>query len=113
MKLVVITSLNIGLVSYFYTYCFMKYISNFISIETQIFAIMFFSILVFIDNFTLLYDLQNIKPINNPEHIRIIGSQVIELQKNKMIIDKLTKLNEQQMIKHHNKKFLDRDFNKI
>ena len=97
MKLVVITSLNIGLISYFYAYCFMKYISNFISIETQIFSIMFFSILVFIDNFTLLYELQNIKPINNQEHIRIIGSQAIELQKHKMIIYKLTKLNEQQL----------------
>ena len=73
---------------------------------------MFFSILVFIDNFSLLYDLQNIKPIKNQEHIRIIGSQAIELQKNKMIVYKLTKLNEQQIIKHHNKKFLDRDFNK-
>ena len=72
MKLVVITSLNIGLVSYFYTYCFMKYISDFIYVETQIFAIMFFSILVFIDHFTLLYDLQNIKPINHPESIFVL-----------------------------------------
>ena len=29
-----------------------------------------------------------------------------------MIIYKLTKLNEQQIIKHHNKKYLNRDFNK-
>ena len=80
----------------------MKYISNCISIETQKFIIMFFLILVFIDNFSLLYGLQNIKPINNQEHIRIIGSQAIELQKNKMIIYKLSKLNEKQIIKNNN-----------
>ena len=74
-----------------------------------------FSILAFIDNLGLAYDLNNIKPVSNPEHISIIGNQAIELQKNKMIIYKLTKLNEQSIIKHPNKlklcnKFFNRSF---
>ena len=93
----------------------MKYISFFISIETQTYILIFFSIITFIDNLGLAYDLNNIKPVNNPEHISIIGNQVIEIQKNKMIIYKLTKLNEQPIIKHPNKiklcnKFFNRSF---
>jgi len=65
---------------------------------------MFFSILVFFDNFSLVYDLQNIKQIDNQEHIRIIGYRAIEIQKNKKIIYKLSKINKNQIIKPHNKK---------
>ena len=52
----------IGLLSNF-SYYISKNILNFISIETQISNMMFFTILVFIDNLSLVYDLQNIKPI--------------------------------------------------
>ena len=87
----------------------MKYISFFISIETQTYILIFFSILAFIDNLGLAYDLNNIKP----EHISIIGNQATELQKNKMIIYILTKLNEQPILKHPNKiKLCHRNFNR-
>ena len=59
-----------------------------------------------------MYDLNNIKPVGNPEHITIIGHQAIELQKYKMIIYKLTKINEQPIIKHSNKfQLSNRNFN--
>ena len=91
----------------------MKYISFFISIETQTYILIFFSIITFIDNLGLAYDLNNIKPFNNPEDISIIENQAIEIQKNKMIIYKLTKLNEQPILKHPNKiKLCDRHFNR-
>ena len=76
----------------------MKYTLYFISIEIQIFIWTFFSIIVFMENLSFVYDLNNIKLINNPEHIRLIGSQAIEIQKNKIIIYRLTKLNEKQII---------------
>ena len=73
---------------------------------------MYFSILVFIDNLSLIYDLQNKKPIINYEHIKIIGVQALEIQKNKTIIYKLSKINDNQIIKPHNKKLYNRNFNK-
>ena len=66
---------------------------------------MFFSIIVFIENLSLVNDLNNVKPINNPEHIRLIGSQAIEIQKNKIIIFWLTKLNEKQIIIPYRKNY--------
>ena len=113
MRLILFTLSTIGTLSYIYTYWLMKYISFFISIETQTYILIFFSILAFIDNLGLAYDLNNIKPVNNQEHISIIGNQAIELQKNKMIIYKLTKLNEQSILKHPNKiKLCHRNFNR-
>jgi len=113
MRLILFTLSTIGTLSYIYTYWLMKYISFFISIETQTYILIFFSIITFIDNLGLAYDLNNIKPVNNPEHISIIGNQAIELQKNKMIIYKLTKINEQPILKHPNKiKLYDRNFNR-
>ena len=64
------------------------------------------------ENLNLVYDLNNIKQVNNPEHIRLIGSQAIEIQKNKIIIYRLTKLNEKQIIIPYRKKLLNRNFNK-
>ena len=82
------------------------------SIETQIFISVFVTILLFLDDFGLACDLKNIKPINNQEHIRIIGSQAIEIQKHNIIIYRLTKLNEQPFIKHRNKmKLYNKKFN--
>ena len=64
------------------------------------------------ENLSLVYDLKNIKPVNNLEHIRLIGSQAIEIQKNKIKIYRLTKLNEKQIIIPYRKKLLNRNFNK-
>ena len=102
----------IGLLSYVYSYYLMNFISNFMSMKVQSFILVFCTIIVFLDDFSLVYDLNSIKTIDENENIKIIGNQAIEIQKNKMIIYKLTKLNEQQIIKPHNKKFLDRNFNR-
>ena len=69
--------------------------------------------IVFMENLSLVYDLKNIKPVNNPEHIRLIGSQAIEIQKNKIIIYRLSKLNEKQIIIPYRKKLLNGNFNKF
>ena len=111
MRLTLFTLSTIGTLSYIYPSWLMKYISFFISIETQTYILIFFSIITFIDNLGLAYDINNIKPVNNQEHISVIGNQAIELQKNKMIIYKLTKLNKQPILKHPNKiKLYDRSF---
>ena len=89
------------------------YIIFYINRNSNIYILIFFSIITFIDNLGLAYDINNIKPVSNPEHISIIGNQAIEIQKNKMIIYKLTKLNEQPIIKHPNKlKLCNKFFNK-
>ena len=62
------------------------------------------------ENLSLVYDLQNIKQVNNPEHIRLIGSQAIEIIY--IYIYRLTKLNEKQIIIPYRKKLLNRNFNK-
>ena len=36
---------------------------------------------------SLMNDIQNFKPFDNPEHIHIIGDQAIELQKSKIIFE--------------------------
>ena len=79
--------------------------------KVQSFILVFCTIIVFLDNYSLVYDLNSIKTIDENENIKIIGNQAIEIQK-KMIIYKLTKLNEQQIIKPHNKKILSRNFNR-
>jgi len=112
IRLALFTLSVIGLLSYVYSYYLMNFISNFISMKVQSFILVFCTIIVFLDNFSLVYDLNSIKTIDENENIKIIGNQAIEIQKNKMIIYKLTKLNEQQIIKPHNKKFLDRNFNR-
>ena len=90
--------LTIGASSYVYTSYVMPIISNIVSVETQSIILIFSCILLLLDNFTLLHDLQNIKPIYNQEHIQIIGSQAIELQKSKVIIYNLTKIQEHKFI---------------
>jgi len=75
------------------------YISCFVPVQLQVSLVMFCTILVFIDNFSLLQDLHHAatnKSVDNPEHIRIIGMQAVEIQKNKMIIYKLCKDTEEQ-----------------
>ena len=71
----------------------------------------FFLIILFIENVGLINDIQNFKPINNQERISIIGNQAIDIQKK--TIYRLIKRNEQPIIKHPNKiKLCDRNFNK-
>ena len=69
------------------------YIIFYFKRNTNIYISILVSILLFLDNFSLLYGLNNIKPVGNPEHVTKIGNQAIEIQK-KMIIYKSTKLNE-------------------
>ena len=83
MFIPVLLLLTIGASSYVYTSYVMPIISNIVSVETQSIILIFSCILLLLDNFTLLHDLQNITPVDNPEHIHIIGSQAIELQKAK------------------------------
>ena len=86
---------SIGSLSYFYSFYIMKYISSNISIEVQSMILMFIFILVQLDNFSLYNDLQkNMSFTVNQDNIRLIGNQAIELQKTKMIIYQLTKINE-------------------
>lgn len=107
--------LFIATLSYVCSYCMFVYISCFVPVQLQISLVMFCTILVFIDNFSLLQDLHAAtnKSVDNPEHIRIIGRQAVEIQKNKMIIYKLCKLNERPIVKHpHTKSWSDKCFNK-
>ena len=74
----------IGLLSYFNFIIYQKYFKYYINRNTN-FIIFFSSILVFIDNFSQVYDIQNINPIDNYEHIKIIGIQALEIQYNKLL----------------------------
>ena len=98
MFIPVLLLLTIGASSYIYTSYVMPFISNIVSVETQSMILIFSCILLLLDNFTLVHDLQNIKPIYNQEHIQIIGSQAIELQKSKIIIYNLTKIQEHKFV---------------
>ena len=73
MKIILFSLFTIGSISFLYTYSKTKYISYFISSETQTF-IMNFLIVLFIENVGLINDIKNFKPIYNQEHISIIGN---------------------------------------
>jgi len=98
MFIPVLLLLTIGASSYIYTSYVMQFISNIVSVETQSIILIFSCVLLLLDNLTLLHDLQSIKPVDNQEHVQIIGNQAIELQKSKIIIYNLTKINEHQII---------------
>jgi len=99
MFIPVLLLLTIGASSFVYTSYVMSFISNIVSVETHSTILIFSCVLLLLDNFTLLHDLQNSKSIDNQEHIQIIGNQAIELQKSKIIIYNLTKIKEHQIIK--------------
>ena len=86
--------ISIGVSSYIYTSYIMDYVSNIVSRENQASFLIFTCILLLLDNWSLLKEIQNFKPIDNQEHIKIIGSQAIELQRDKMIIYELIKIKE-------------------
>ena len=61
MFIPVLLLLTIGASSYIYSSYVMPFISNIVSVETQSMILIFSCILLLLDNFTLLHDLQNIK----------------------------------------------------
>ena len=69
---------RIGSLGYLFTYCTIKCLSYFTSIDARIFVIMISSIIVFIENTGLVYEVQNIIPINDQEHISIIDNRNTE-----------------------------------
>jgi hypothetical protein len=82
--------------SWIYKTYFANILSNIISLESQCMIMMFVSIITQLDNLALYYDLNNInKIVNNTEYyIKIIDNQAIQLEKNKIIIYNLKKINE-------------------
>ena len=110
MIIPILLLLSIGSASLFYTSFIMEYISDTISIKTQFTISIFSCILLLLDNWNLLQDLETVKPLENQEHIQIIGSQAIELQRNKMIIYELTKIKEHIIKPKNEKQFIKRHF---
>ena len=110
MIIQVILLCSIGLLSFLYTSYVIPSVSNIIPVATHYMFLSFSCILLLIDNFSLMNDIQNFKPFDNPEHIHIIGHQAIELQKSKIIIYNLTKIKEQQIKPINEKKLLKRFF---
>ena len=97
--------IGLGVLSFLYSSFVMKFISNIVSIETQSMILMFSCILLLLDNFSLFNDLNNENKLDDNEYIKIILNQTIELQKNKLLICKLTNENERQnTVKVSNKK---------
>ena len=93
--------IGLGVLSFLYSSFVMKFISNIVSIETQSMILMFSCILLLLDNFSLF----NENKLDDNEYIKIILNQTIELQKNKLLICKLTNENERQnTVKVSNKK---------
>ena len=101
--------ISIGVSSYIYTSYIMDYVSNIVSRETQASFLIFTCILLLLDNWSLLKEIQNFKPIDNQEHIKIIGSQAIELQRDKMIIYELIKIKEHIIEPHQKRKIFKAD----
>ena len=97
MIMQIVLLFGIGLTSFLYTSYVIPSVSNMIPVEIHYMLLSFSSILLLIDNFSLMNDIQNFKPFNNPEHIHIIGDQAIELQKSKIIIYNLTKIKEHEI----------------
>ena len=85
MIIQVILLCSIGLLSFLYTSYAIPSVSNIIPVSTHYMFLSFSCILLLIDNFSLMNDIQNFKPFDNPEHIHIIGDQAIELQKVKLL----------------------------
>ena len=110
MIIQVILLCSIGLLSFLYTSYVIPSVSNIIPVATHYMFLSFSCILLLIDNFSLMNDIQNFKPFDNPEHIHIIGDQAIELQKSKIIIYNLTKIKEHQIKTINEKKLLKRFF---
>jgi uncharacterized membrane protein len=84
------------ILSWIYKTYFINIVSNIISMQTQCMILMFISILTQLDNITLYYDLNSKNDIceENDFYIKVIGNQAIQLEKNKIIIYNLIKINE-------------------
>jgi hypothetical protein len=110
MIIEVILLFCVGLTSFLYTSYVIPSVSNIIPVDIHYMFLSFSCIILLIDNFSLMNDIQNFKPFDNPEHIHIIGDQAIELQKSKIIIYNLTKIKEHQIKPINEKKLLKRFF---
>jgi hypothetical protein len=101
MFLAIILLISLGISSFIYSSFIMQFISNIISVETQSMILMFSCILLLLDNFSLFHDL-NTNNINNTTdnnvYIKVLLNQTIELQKNKLLIEKLTKQYEKKQL---------------
>ena len=110
MIIEVILLFCVGLTSFLYTSYIIPSVSNIIPVDIHYMFLSFSCIILLIDNFSLMNDIQNFKPFDNPEHIHIIGDQAIELQKSKIIIYNLTKIKKHQIKPINEKKLLKRFF---
>ena len=88
--------ITILMASWIYKTYFANIISNIISLESQCMIMMFISIITQLDNLALYYDLNNKNSLvyNSNYYINIIDNQAIQLERNKIIIYNLKKINE-------------------
>lgn len=88
--------ITIIMTSWIYKTYFANIISDIISLESQCMIMMFISIITQLDNLALYYDLNNKNSLvyNSNYYINIIDSQAIQLERNKLIIYNLKKINE-------------------
>jgi len=94
----------IFILSWIYKTYVINIVSNIISIPSQCMILMFISILTQLDNITLYYDLKskNDSRDENDYYIKVIGNQAIQLEKNKIIIYNLIKINDINNIETNN-----------
>jgi len=93
MIIEIILLLIIGLTSYFYTSYIVPMASFIVPVEQHYMILCFSCILLFIDNITLVSDLQN--KTTNTNDLQIVGDQVIELSGNKLIVYNITKIKDE------------------
>jgi hypothetical protein len=88
--------ITILMASWIYKTYFANIISDIISLESQCMIMMFISIITQLDNFALYYDLNNKNSLvyNSNYYIKIIDNQAVQLERNKIIIYNLKKINE-------------------
>ena len=96
MIIEIILLLSIGMTSYLYTSYIVPMASFIVPVEQHYMILCFSCILLFIDNITLVSDLQN-KTTNttNTNDLQIVGDQVIELSGDKLIVYNITKIKDE------------------
>jgi len=93
MIIQIILLLSIGMTSYFYTSYIVPMASFIVPVEQHYIILCFSCILLFIDNITLVSDLQN--NTTNTNDLQIVGDQVIELSGDKLIVYNITKIKDE------------------
>jgi|LakMenEpi03Aug12_release.lakeMendotaPanAssembly.Ray.scaffolds.fasta_scaffold383408_2 hypothetical protein len=94
MIIEILLLLSISLTSYFYTLYLIPLVSFIVPVEQHYMIICFCCILLIIDNFSLVNDLNN-KSTTNNQNIQIVGDQVIELTENKLIVYNIIKIKDE------------------